>query len=330
MTPQRTRRRKKNRTNRTLLGLISVLVLLLAVAIVVAVGLPGAAPQPNPTNPPTDPPTDAPTDAPTEPPTEPPTDPPLNGWQTVGSQRYYYIDGTPLTGWQNLDGQNYYFREDGTMARGTVVIDGKNHFFSSQGIPFIVANPWNYIPEDYVLDLVTLPKEYGEGQIQRECYDALIQMIQDCNAAMRAQNIYTEAFMVSGYRSHERQTNNFNNKINTLMQQNPGMSREEATRLAATVIAVPGTSEHELGLAADIIDTQLWALEEEQANLPAQKWLMENCWKYGFLLRYPANSTDSTGIIYEPWHYRYFGKDIAEEIHFSGMTVEEYLVSISS
>jgi len=322
MTPQRQkqRKRRKSRSNHILIGLIVVLLLLLAAVVAIALRLARPQETPDPTPGPTQ--TDAPTD--------PPTDPPLEGWQTVNGQRYYYINGIAQTGWQKLDGQDYYFLSDGRMARGTVKIDGVNHFFSSEGIPFIVVNPWNYIPSDYVLDLVDLPKEYGEGKIQRACYDALIQMIADCNAAMKAQNIYTEAFVVSGYRSHERQTNNFNNKINTILQENPGMSREEATRLAATVIAVPGTSEHELGLAADIIDTQLWSLTEAQADLPAQKWLMENCWRYGFILRYPAGTTDSTGIIYEPWHYRYLGKPLAEEIHRSGLTVEQYLESISS
>lgn len=325
MIPQRQRKRKMNRSNQVLMGLIVLLFLLLVIAVTIALQLPGEQQDPDPTTGLNS------TDAPTDPPTEPPTQPLLNGWLEQSGQRYYYINGTPHTGWLTLDGQDYYFLSDGTMARGTVQIDGVNHFFSSEGIPFIVVNPWNYVPEDYKLDLVDIPAEYGSSQqVDRSCYDALIQMLADCNAAMKEQNINTSVYVVSGYRTLERQTNNFNKKVNQLLQDNPGMTREEAEKKAATVIAIPGTSEHHLGLAVDVIDTQLWSLTDAQADLPAQKWLMENCWRYGFILRYPKDAIDSTGIIYEPWHYRYLGKALAEEIHHSGLTVEQYLDSLSS
>jgi hypothetical protein len=105
--------------------------------------------------------------------------------------------------------------------------------------------------------------------------------------------------------------------------------QEEAERLAAQVVAVPGTSEHHSGLAVDIIDTRLWALEEEQADLPAQQWLMEHCWEYGFILRYPKDKIDVTGIIYEPWHYRYVGLELAKELHDLGLTLEEYMTMLT-
>ena len=79
----------------------------------------------------------------------------------------------------------------------------------------------------------------------------------------------------------------------------------------------------------DIVDTRLWALEWEQADLPAQKWLMEHCWEYGFILRYPKDKIDVTGIIYEPWHYRYVGKELAAELHELGLTLEEYIHSLT-
>lgn len=323
MTQQR--KRKKKNANSTLMGLIAILVLLLAVAIVVALCLPPQQEtQPVPSE--SESTEASETQGPTE--TQPPaTQVTLEGWQDIDGKRYYYEDGTPHTGWLTLDGTNYYFQTDGTMARGTVAIGGRNYFFSSTGAFFHVVNPWNFIPSDYEPDLVDLPKKYGDSQrIDSSCYDALLRMIDDCNAAM---NGTTSAYVVSAYRSMERQTNNFNNKVNRVMAANPSLTREEAEKEAATVVAYPGTSEHQLGLAVDIIDTQLWALEQEQEDLPAQKWLMENCWRYGFLLRYPKGTTDSTGIIYEPWHYRYLGVELATEIHNSGMTVEEYLESLS-
>ena len=90
-------------------------------------------------------------------------------------------------------------------------------------------------------------------------------------------------------------------------------------------MAVPGTSEHQLGLALDIVDNKNWYLDESQAKMPTQIWLMENSWRYGWILRYPGEKSHLTGIIYEPWHYRYVGKTVAKEIHELGICLEEYL-----
>ena len=315
------RRRKKNNTG--LLGLIAVLAVLLVIAIIVALSLP--TPDSDPTEPPTQSTTEKATE--TEAPTE--TEAVLNGWQVIDGKRYYYVDGAIYTGWMTLDSTDFYFLPNGAMATGTVEIDGVRHFFTSTGLPFHVVNPWNSVPEGYEPELVSLSERYAvEGmRVDASCYDSLLQMIDDCNQAMGGK---TEACVISSYRTMQDQTNAYNNKVDRVMAANPGMSREEAKIEAAKVVAVPGTSEHQLGLAVDIIDTDLWALEEEQEDLAAQKWLMENCWRYGFLLRYPKDSTDSTGIIYEPWHYRYLGVDLATEIHHSGMTVEQYLESLSS
>ena len=94
-------------------------------------------------------------------------------------------------------------------------------------------------------------------------------------------------------------------------------------------MAIPGTSEHQLGLALDIVDTRSWTLSGSQANFKGLQWLMAHCWEYGFVLRYPEGKTDVTGIIYEPWHYRYVGKEVAAELQESGLTLEEYMSSLS-
>ena len=106
-------------------------------------------------------------------------------------------------------------------------------------------------------------------------------------------------------------------------------AQEDAKKAAATAVAVPGTSEHQLGLAVDIVDTGSWKLDEFQADLPAQQWLIANGWEYGFILRYPEGKTGETGIIYEPWHYRYVGKELAKELHELDMTLEAYLDSLN-
>jgi D-alanyl-D-alanine carboxypeptidase len=256
----------------------------------------------------------------TEPTTVPTTVPLVTGWIEEGGNRYYYSeDGIPVTGWLELDGSTYYFREDGTMATGEVIIDGTACHFTSQGKRIIMVNPWNYVPADYEPDLVPLTSAYGvqNSQVDRSCYDALIAMIDDCNKAA------PQAYVVSSYRTHQQQTDNFNRKVKFYMDQ--GYYEETAKQQAALSIAIPGTSEHQLGLAVDIIDTDLWVLDSRQAELPAQKWLMEHSWEYGFILRYPYNKIDVTGIIYEPWHYRYVGKTVAKEIHELGICLEEYL-----
>ena len=103
------------------------------------------------------------------------------------------------------------------------------------------------------------------------------------------------------------------------------MDRDEAEKEAARHVAVPGTSEHQLGLAVDLVDAEYPYLDDAQARTPTQRWLMEHCHEYGFILRYPTGTTDITGIIFEPWHYRYVGMEVAREIMERGITLEEYL-----
>ena len=95
-------------------------------------------------------------------------------------------------------------------------------------------------------------------------------------------------------------------------------------------MAVPGTSEHQTGLALDIVSAGYQLLDEAQEDTAEQKWLMEHCWEYGFILRFPEDKTEITGIGYEPWHYRYVGRETAEAIHKSGLCLEEYLQSLLS
>ena len=236
------------------------------------------------------------TTVPTEPPTEPSVPPTTElrvGWYEDGDDRYYYDEsGVMLTGWQAIDDTLYYFREDGTMSRGKVTIDGVDHFFTSTGAPILLVNPWHSVPAGYTPDLVELSTSIStSGQkVDRSSYDALLQMIADCNKEC------PKVCVVSSHRTHAYQEGLFQKKVNFYLNQ--GYGQEEAVQLAGTVVAVPGTSEHQLGLAVDIIDTRSWSLNEGQADLPAQKWLMENSWKYGFILRYPKDTTDETGIIY--------------------------------
>ena len=177
-----------------------------------------------------------------------------------------------------------------------------------------VVNPWNPLPEDWVCDLVTL----SDGRrVDSRCYEAFEEMMDACRDAGYA------PFLCSAYRTQETQQSLYDNKVQRLM--NSGMGEEEAKVEAAKAVAIPGTSEHQLGLAVDIVDANMQDLTDEQENTETQKWLMANSWRYGFIHRYPNDKTDITGIIYEPWHYRYVGKAAAQDIFNRDITLEEYV-----
>lgn len=178
----------------------------------------------------------------------------------------------------------------------------------------ILVNPWNYLPKDYEISLKTLDNGY---QVDERCAADLSNMLKDCQ---------DEGFcpvICSAYRTGEKQERLFSNKVKRLMSQ--GYSEEDARVEAAKVVAVPGTSEHQLGLAVDIVDASNQMLDESQEHTKVQKWLMENSWRYGFILRYPNGKSEITGIIYEPWHYRYVGREAAKEIYEQEVCLEEYL-----
>ena len=287
--------------------------------------------EPPQTQPPTTEPTTQPAPTETEPPiteppeTEPPetepveTEPDLSGWEESDGQRYYRDKNGDLhTGFLTLDGDRYYFHPDGRMARGKVEIEGiGTRYFTSTGKEVVLVNPWNFVPEEYEATIVTV---YGM-KMADVCKKPLQRMLADCEAAGY------NAVVVSAYRTHEYQEGLFERRIQRFIDQ--GLSREDAEREAAKRVAFPGTSEHELGLALDIVDESYQNLNERQETTPAQKWLMANAWRYGFILRYPNGTTEHTGIIYEPWHYRYVGKELAQELHDSGLCLEEYLEQLT-
>ena len=131
---------------------------------------------------------------------------------------------------------------------------------------------------------------------------------------------------LSAYRDYEYQMELFENKVQRL-QQEKGYSVDKAREEAKTVVAYPGTSEHQLGLALDLVDARHVKLDESQENTAAYKWLYEHCHEYGFIVRYPNGKTDITGIIYEPWHFRYVGVEAATYIMENNITLEEYLMN---
>lgn len=178
----------------------------------------------------------------------------------------------------------------------------------------MLVNKWNSLPEDFSVKLTTLANGHA---VDERAYPDLQAMMDTA----RAEGL--SPVICSSYRTQEKQQGLFDAQVNKNMAQ--GDTRAEAERKAGEWVAVPGTSEHQTGLAVDIVSLDYQLLDENQEKTPEQKWLMEHSWEYGFILRYPTDKSGITGIGYEPWHYRYVGKVAAKEITEKGLCLEEYL-----
>ena len=179
-----------------------------------------------------------------------------------------------------------------------------------------LVNYENYLPANYIPERLT---EVDNGY---EADDRIASATKQMIADARKENVRIIA--LSAFRDYEYQKKLYEEKAQKLMKEN-NYSQDEAYKEAVKVVAYPGTSEHQLGLALDLVDARYTKLDESQENTKAYKWLYEHCHEYGFIVRYPNGKTDITGIIYEPWHFRYVGKDAAEFIMKEDITLEEYL-----
>ena len=168
----------------------------------------------------------------------------------------------------------------------------------------LLVNRWNAVPEGYEPDLVRLP---GGEKVDRRVYEPLTEML----SAAEAEGL--KPVVVSGYRTYETQEKLFRDKMKEYRRQ--GYSDDESYELAAAWVQIPGYSEHQLGLAADI----------NGESYDIYLWLQENSYKYGFIFRYPADKTSITGVSEEVWHYRYVGTEAATEMYRQGLCLEEYL-----
>ncbi len=172
----------------------------------------------------------------------------------------------------------------------------------------LLVNADHPLPEDFRVELKALRNGH---HVDVRVYPELQQMFDDA----RAQGIYP--YINESFRTGERQQAIMDKYIARYEAQ--GMSRAAAEGKARELVALPGTSEHQLGLALDII------AEYDADSTATWNWLRDNCAKYGFILRYPADKVDVTGISYEPWHFRYVGVEAAKEIMERGICLEEYL-----
>lgn len=252
----------------------------------------------------------------------------FTGWEeTDEGKRYYAPDGVQALGWTELDGKHYYFNEegltqsgwhqeeeytyylleDGSAAVGPREIDGQTYYFTPKGIMVILVNADHPVPDYYELELENFLPWHDVASIALE---PLTRMLEDCTEAG-----YPYEFN-SAYRSIKVQEDILYARTQEHIA--IGFTEEEAYAEARKTVALPGTSEHHLGLAVDVLNV-------DDAEAKALDWLGEHCWEYGFILRYAEEKAPITGIIYEPWHFRYVGTRVSMDMKDSGLCLEEYL-----
>lgn len=190
----------------------------------------------------------------------------------------------------------------------------ENIEFSADDWRLILINKQHPVPEDYEYVLGTIK---GNMKCDARIIDELLLMMQ------KAQDEGIELVIISPHRDFAHQEFLFNRKINAYMRQ--GLSYLEAYKRSATTVNVPGTSEHQVGLAIDITSREYRNLDIGFADTKAGEWLARHSYEYGFILRYPLGKEYITGIQFEPWHFRYVGKEAAKVIYEEQLTLEEFI-----
>lgn len=177
-----------------------------------------------------------------------------------------------------------------------------------------LINSENPLPQDYTFESVVISNTW---RVDERIYDELKAMLKDGRKAG------CSLLICSGYRSFERQTELYLQDVKKYMRQ--GMTYEEACAETEKTLLKPGESEHESGLAVDIVSVRHQVLDKNFEKTKEAKWLAEHAHEYGFILRYPKDKEEITGIDYEPWHFRYVGVEAATEIWENNLCLEEYL-----
>jgi D-alanyl-D-alanine carboxypeptidase len=177
----------------------------------------------------------------------------------------------------------------------------------------ILVNQQSTLPEDFDVVLA----DFEGGQVDARILEVCEEMFAD------AMEDGVDLRLVDAYRSRELQSSLFEKKVQSYLDK--GYSRAKAESVAATITARPDTSEHQTGLALDIVTGSYTSRDSGFSDTQAFRWLCVNAANYGFILRYPEGKTEITGVIYEPWHWRFVGAAAAAGINGSGACLEEYL-----
>ena len=204
--------------------------------------------------------------------------------------------------------------EANEVSRGMTESEEYSSTLSVDDWQLVLVNKQHPVPEDYSFTLGTIT---GSMKCDVRIIDELMAMLE----AAKADGI--DLVICSPYRDYNRQTVLFERKIDYYMER--GYSYLEAYKIASITVTVPGASEHQIGLALDIVSDTYTSLDTGFGKTDAGIWLREHGYEYGFILRYPLGKEYITGIQYEPWHYRYVGKKSATAIMKQGITLEEFL-----
>jgi len=178
-----------------------------------------------------------------------------------------------------------------------------------------LVNRYNFL--DYYFYPYLRPIGHGH-YFDARAYQSLLAML----ASAREEGL--QPIVASSFRSVSRQTVLFNNRIQRFINEN-GYDEDAAFEAARRIVAYPGTSEHNLGLAVDIVAVSYQNLTANFGRTAEGIWLAENSYRYGFVLRYPYHKQHITNIIYEPWHFRYVGRTAAAEMTSRDMVLEEFV-----
>ena len=185
----------------------------------------------------------------------------------------------------------------------------------------VLVNHTNKMPDNYTFDTKECGSKTAVNKtLQTPACDAFLEM----QKAAAADGV--TVWMQSGYRSVKYQTGLYERK--TKYYTDRGYDTATAKEMAAAVVNPPGYSEHNCGLAADLNSPEHTGLDEGFENTTAFRWLCEHAVEYGFILRYPKGAEDKTEITYEPWHWRYVGRENAAKISASGLCFEDYIAQL--
>ena len=185
----------------------------------------------------------------------------------------------------------------------------------------VLVNHTNKMPDNYTFDTKECGSKTAVNKtLQTAACDAFLEM----QKAAAADGV--TIWMQSGYRSVKYQTGLYERKTKYYTDQ--GYDTATAKEMAAAVVNPPGYSEHNCGLAADLNSPEHTGLDEGFENTTAFRWLCEHAAEYGFILRYPKGAEDKTEITYEPWHWRYVGRENAAKISASGLCFEDYIAQL--
>lgn len=187
-----------------------------------------------------------------------------------------------------------------------------------------LVNPTHTLASDYVPeDLTDCGHTRKDGRATQKMRLAAAKALQAFLAEGKKTGKVTNVTVTSAYRSYAYQNQLFTQYFNRDWATGKYATKEECEKHVLTYSTKPGTSEHQSGLCCDMHNIP--SAEQYFAQKPEAKWLAENCYRFGFILRYPEDKQDITKIIYEPWHFRFVGRDAATEMHEKGMCLEEYI-----